>query len=101
MGRGGRGDKRQNLEGRGWTWEARFPNICDGAFVKVGIVHLRFPKCNRVPSVEGSSCDRAEGWARAESVVPLILTPPGRKQNGNFWKAVSVGNECYLASTSA
>lgn len=36
-GLGGRGDKRQNLEGRSLTWEAHFPNICDGAFVKRGI----------------------------------------------------------------
>lgn len=76
---GGCGDKSQNLEGRSRTWEARFPNIYDGAFVKRGIVHVKVPKCIRVPSVEGSSCDRAEGVGEGRIRSPFDSHPTWKK----------------------
>lgn len=87
---GGFGDKRRNLEGRSLTWDAHFPNICDGAFVKMGIIHLNIPKCICVPSdpAEGSRCDRAEGVAQGPIPRRFASRPTWKKAE---WQLLDSG----------
>lgn len=60
------GDKRQNLEGRvrrQGTREAHCPDTSYGAFVKTGLVHLKFPGAYTPtrPLRGRQMCDEVEG----------------------------------------